>query len=350
LVVIGRSINIHKHLSMIQEAVGWENARYEEAYSGGQFGIKIEVTSEGIAAAAALHFQRPVRYIPSLTESMLLTPKRHPFDMSVKLGADSEGRLTALWMDFTVDNGAYLSIGQAPVNRALMMLSNSYRIPNVHALGRLVYTNNPWGAAARGAGPPQATFALECAMDMLADKLGIDRLEFRLRNSLRPGESKSTGAVAHQWPFPELCEAIRPHYERSVREARAHKSGPIRRGVGLAAGSFGIGQSGDSAIVSVELDPDDGITIYGAVADPGEGNDSMLTQLAAEYMGLPLDKIRLETRNSDLTTATGPAAGSRITYQVRDDGVGCQQPRTTQGSGAQHPLRREEEDPRAGRD
>ena len=316
LVVIGRSINIHKHLSMIQEAVGWENARYEEAYAGGQFGIKIEVTSEGIAAAAALHFRQPVRYVPSLAESMQISPKRHPFDMMLKLGADAEGRLTALSMDFTVDNGAYLSIGQAPVNRALMMLSNAYQIPNIDALGRLVYTNNPWGAAARGAGPPQAVFALECAMDMLAEKLGIDPLEFRLRNSLRPGESKSTGAVAKVWPFPEVCAAIRPHYERGVRDASQHKAGTVRRGVGVAAGSFGIGQSGDAAIVAVELDPDDGITIYGAVADPGEGNDSMLTQLAADCLGIPLDKVRLVTRDTDRTTATGPAAGSRITYMV----------------------------------
>jgi aldehyde oxidoreductase len=316
LVVIGRSINIHKHLSMIQEAVGWENARYEEAFAGGQFGIKIEVTSEGIAAAAALHFQRPVRYIPSVVESMQISPKRHPFDIHMKLGADANGRLTGLWTHFVCDNGAYMSISPAPINRALMMLSNSYQIPHVHALAQLVYTNNPWGAAARGAGPPQVTYALECMIDMLAEKMGIDPLEFRLRNSLKPGETKSTGAVARQWPFPEVCEAIRPHYERAVSDAKKHKAGTRKRGVGLGAGSFGIGQAGDSAIVAVELDPDDGITIYGAVADPGEGNDAMLTQLAADFMCLPLDKIKLQTRNTDLTTATGPAAGSRITFMV----------------------------------
>ncbi len=86
LVVVGRSINIHKHLAMLQEATGWENMRYEEAFVGGQFGIKIDVTSEGLTAAAAMHFRRPVRYIPSLQESMYLSPKRHPFDMKVKLG------------------------------------------------------------------------------------------------------------------------------------------------------------------------------------------------------------------------------------------------------------------------
>ena len=85
-------------------------------------------------------------------------------------GRTSEGKLTAYCNDFVVDKGAYYSIGHVVVHRALLMLSGSYHIPNVACPGRLVYTNNPWGSAARGAGPPQANFALECAMDMLAEK------------------------------------------------------------------------------------------------------------------------------------------------------------------------------------
>ena len=318
LVVIGRSINIHHHLSVLQDALGYENMRYEEAYSGGQFGIKVEITSEALAAAAALHFRRPVRYIPGLTESMYLTPKRHPFDMKVRLGVDQQGKLTALAMDFTVDNGAYHSNGSAILNRAIYMLSGSYYIPAVKALGRLVYTNNPWGAAARGAGPPQVNFALESAMDMLAEKIGMDPLEFRLINSLQPGQPKSTGRVVEQWPFPELIEAIRPHYHRARKEAADfnRQGGPLRRGVGLGAGAFGIAWPGDTANVAVELDPDGGLTVFAAAADPGEGNDAMFVQIAAHLMDLPMDKIRLVTRNTDQTTATGPAAGSRITYMV----------------------------------
>jgi aldehyde oxidoreductase len=318
LVVIGRSINIHHHLAMLQEALGYENMRYEEAYSGGQFGIKIEITSEGLAGAAALHFQRPVRYIPSLTESMYLSPKRHPFEMKVRLGADQRGELTAYAIDLIVDNGAYHSIGDRILTRALLMLSGSYYIPAVKALGKVVYTNNPWGSAARGAGPPQANFALEAAMDMLAEKIGMDPLEFRLINSLKPGQPKSTGRVVEQWPFPELVEAIRPRYDRARKEAADfnRKGGPLRRGVGLGTGAFGISYPGDSANVAVELDPDGGLAVFAAAADPGEGNDSMFVQIAAHLMDLPMDKIRLVTRGTDQTTATGPAAGSRITYMV----------------------------------
>ncbi len=316
LVIVGRSINIHYHLGMLQSALGWENMRYIEAFSGGQFGIKIDVITEGIAGAAAIHFKRPVRYIPSLAESMLATSKRHSFDMRVKLAADAEGRLTAYCNDFLVDNGAYHSIGHVVIYRALLMLSGSYHIPNVAARGRLLYTNNPWGSAARGAGPPQINFALECALDMLAEKLGIDPFELRLRNSLVPGQSRSTGRVVQEWPFPELMEAMRPHYQRAVKEAASSRSGKVKRGVGLGTGAFGIGGPGDTATAAVELDPDGGISVYAAAADPGEGNDSMLTQLAAECMGIGMDRVRLHTRDTGNTAASGPAAGSRVTYMI----------------------------------
>ena len=315
LVVVGRSINIHHHLHMLQEALGWENMRYEEAFVGGQFGLKIDVVSEGLCVAAAIHFKKPVRYIPSLHESMLMTPKRHPFCMEVKIGADTEGKLTAYCNDALIDNGAYHSMGSVVALRALMMLSGSYHIPNIKADMKLVYTNNPWGAAARGAGPPQANFALECAVDMLAHKLGMDPFEFRLKNLLKPGQSKSTGRTVTEWPVPGLMEAIKPHYDRARREA-AGPRGRFRRGVGLATGSFGIGGPGDQAMAAVELDADGGVSIYAAAADPGEGNDSMFIQMSAEVMGIPLDKVRLHSRSTDNTTASGPAAGSRITYMI----------------------------------
>ena len=316
LVIIGRSINIHHQLNMLQEALGWENMAYVEAYSGGQFGIKIDVTSEGIAGAAAIRFRRAVRYIPSLAESILMTSKRHKFDMNVKLAADAQGKLTAYSNHFFIDKGAYYSSGGV-LSRSLSTLHGSYNIPNVDASAKMVYTNNPYGSAARGAGQPQVSFALECAMDMLADKLGMDPFELRLRNSLKPGETTVTGWTVPEWPFPEIMHAIQPHYERAVKEAAAHnKEGIIKRGVGLATGAHGIGRTADHSLVAVELDADGGISVFAGAADPGEGNDSMLAQLTAQFMGVPMDKIRLHTRNTDNTTSTGPAAGSRITYMV----------------------------------
>lgn len=315
LVVIGRSINIHHHLMVLQEALGWNNMRYEQAFIGGQFGMKMDITAEGIAAAAALHFRRPTRYVCSLTESMQITTKRHPFKMKTVLGADKNGRLTTYLIDFIVENGAYTSAGKSVLNRALYMLSGSYDIPNVLAKGQLVYTNNAWGGAARGAGPPQVNFALESAMELLATKIGMDPLEFRLLNSLKPGGSISTGQIVDEWPYPGCLEALRPRYQRALKEAANHKEGRLRRGVGIAGGSFGIGRGGpDRSNVAVELDPDEGLTVYGSIADPGEGNDAMLTQIASHLTGISPKKIRLIICDTDRTPDSSSASGSRVTY------------------------------------
>ncbi len=315
LVVVGRSISIHQHLKTLQDALGWEDMRYFQAFSGGQFGIKADITAEGLAAAAALHVKRPVRYVCSLTESMWMTTKRHPFDMKVRLGADASGKLTGYEIDFTVDNGAYVSVGKSIVNRALYMLSGSYNIPNVEARARLVYTNNPAGGAARGAGPPQVNFALESAMELLAERLGSDPLELRLLNSLEPGQSISTGQVVDEWPYRGCLEEIRKHYERAKKDCASAGNGRLKRGVGLAGGSFGIGKGGpDRSQVAVELMPDGGLTVYGSVSDPGEGNDAMLTQIASHLTGIPAAKIRLETRDTGNTPDSSSASGSRVTY------------------------------------
>ena len=319
LVVIGRSVAIHIHLRQIREAVGWDNVRYKEPYVGGQFGIKASVTSEAVTAAAALHFKRPIRYVPSLRESMLTTTKRHPYRAKVKLAADANGHLTALCYDFTINKGAYADGGPgATMDRSLHMLQGPYHIPNIAAFGRVVYTNNATGGSARGAGPPETAFAIESAVDMLAEKLGIDPLDFRSMNSLRQGETKATGMIADQWPFPELCDAIKSHYLRAKKEAAAFnaKSGPLKRGVGLGAHSFGIGDPGDAAKLHLEIDPDDGVTIYAAVADPGEGNDSLLTQITADRLDLPLEKVRLYTRDTDKTVDEGGSWGSRQTLMA----------------------------------
>ena len=319
LVVVGRSINIHTHLAQIQEAVGYTNMRYKEAFSGGQFGIK------AVDYHRSCHRRRGITFQTSCT----LCPQHgridaHYFEtaclynMKVKLAADASGHITAYFNDFTVDKGAYTLLGVSAMMRSIYMMQGSYNIPNIKALGQTVYTNNASGGAARGAGPPQSNFALESAVDMLAEKLGIDPLEFRRMNSLKPGQTKSTGMVVQQWPFAELCDAIKPHYERAKKEAQAFnaKGGKLKRGVGIACHSFGIGDARRCRQMAIEIDPDDGVTIYAAVADPGEGNDSMLTQIAAHQLGLPLEKIRLYTRDTDKTVGMGPAAGSRMTLMA----------------------------------
>jgi aldehyde oxidoreductase len=316
LVLIGRSINIHAQAAWVKEAVGAEKIRYMEPFVGGQFGIKATTSTEGIAAAGAMHFKKAVRYIPSIQESMWMSSKRHPFEMKIKVGATKDGFLTGYWNEFTMDKGAYFLLGPIIPSRAFNMLNGPYHIPNIYADCKMAYTNNASGGAARGAGPPQVMFALESAIDELAEKLKIDPLEFRKKNALKVGEARSTGATILQTSFRELCDDIKPMYDRAKKDAKAFnaKAGKIRRGVGLAGMSFGIADSGDRGMVFVEIDKDDSVTIYAAIADPGEGNDSMLTQLAAQVLGLPLKRIKLHTRDTVGTVGMGPSAGSRMTY------------------------------------
>jgi aldehyde oxidoreductase len=249
---------------------------------------------------------------------MLMTSKRHSYRLKVKLAADTSGHITACFNNFTIDKGAYTINGTSPMMRSLYSLQGPYYFPNIKAFGQVVYTNNAFGGAARGAGPPQSNFAMESAVDMLAEKLGIDPLEFRRMNSLQIGQTKSTGMVVEEWPFVELCDVVKPHYERAKKDALAFNSqgGKLKRGVGVGCDSFGIGYCAETAQMAIEIDPDDGITIYAAVAEPGEGNDSMLSQIAAHQLGLPLEKVRLYTRDTDKTAGMGPAAGSRMTFMA----------------------------------
>jgi aldehyde oxidoreductase len=232
----------------------------------------------------------------------------------VRLGADSKGKLTGYEIYADVEKGAYTSTGETNITRSLAMLSGGYNIPNVFAEVKMIYTNNIWGGSARGAGPPQPNYALECAMDLLAAKLNMDPLKFRQLNVLQPGQSTSSGHVMDEWALDACLKKIEPEYKKALKEAAAFKSKNIRRGVGLAASGYGIGTPLDKSEVAVELDADGGMKIYGSVADPGEGTDAMLTQIAAHFLPMPREKIRLVTRDSGRTPNSGMAASSRQTF------------------------------------
>ena len=121
--------------------------RYKEAFSGGQFGIKAVITTEAVTAAAALHFKRPIRFVPSLEESMIMTSKRHAYKLKVKLAADAGGHITACFNDFTVDKGAYTLLGPSAMMRTIYMMQGPYYFPNIKALwARLFIPTMPSGA------------------------------------------------------------------------------------------------------------------------------------------------------------------------------------------------------------
>ena len=233
----GRSINIHLHMQTLQEALGWEAIRYEEPFAGGQFGIKVEVITEGIAGAAALHFNRAVRYVPSLAESMLITSKRHPFDIETRLG---RGRRRAPDRD---------GDGHHRRQRRVHVAGPGDRQPGAAHAHQLVPRAQPGGDArgsstrtTRGAAPPagpgrpRPTTPSSARWTCWPRRWGSTRSSSGAATRCKPGEAKATGHVVTEWPFPGLCDAIEGRYEAALADAaRQPADGPVRRGVGLGA-------------------------------------------------------------------------------------------------------------------
>jgi xanthine dehydrogenase molybdenum-binding subunit len=173
------------------------SVRVIQTVTGGGFGGKDDITTEILASLAALKTARPVKVRFDRSESMRTTTKRHAVLIRARLGADRDGRLLALQAEVYADKGAYASLGGYVIKKCGLHLSGPYYVPNIKADTYAVYTNNPPGGAMRGFGVPQAAFAHESLMDMLAERLGLDPWEIRYRNALAPGLSTGTGHVLH---------------------------------------------------------------------------------------------------------------------------------------------------------
>jgi CO/xanthine dehydrogenase Mo-binding subunit len=173
--------------------ISHNQVRIESPLVGGGFGGKIFMTIEPLLALLAKATGRPVRMALTREESILSSTKRHPYILRYKIGADAGGRLTAMVADLVADVGAYSDASPIIAWYSIGFLGGQYRCKNVQVNSRFVLTNNPSGTAMRGVGSAQITFALEGALDSLAEKLEMDPFEFRKRNYLAKGESLSTG-------------------------------------------------------------------------------------------------------------------------------------------------------------
>ncbi|MFN3461684.1 MAG: molybdopterin-dependent oxidoreductase, partial [Oceanibaculum sp.] len=213
---------------------------------GGGFGSKLDLSVQPYVALAAWVTGKPVRLVYSRTESILSTTKRHPGRMRVKVGADADGKLVAMDFQGDFNTGAYASWGPTVANRVPVHASGPYFIPHYRALTRAVHTHVVPAGAFRGFGVPQATIAQEQLYDMLADKVGIDRLHFRLLNALGPDQPTVTGQVLGRGTGIRACfEALQPHWARARAEAAAANAAPspVRRGVGVAGMWYGCGNT-----------------------------------------------------------------------------------------------------------
>ncbi|MBI2880800.1 MAG: molybdopterin-dependent oxidoreductase, partial [Candidatus Tectomicrobia bacterium] len=206
----------------------------------------------------------------------------------------------------------------AVISRTAVHATGPYFIPNVRARSRSAYTNTPiQGGQMRGFGVPQCAFALEQQMDVLADRLGIDPLEFRRRNALEVGMETATGQrLKASVGMRASLEALRPAYERMRERAAAGSREGRRLGVGLGGMWYGIGKTGmpNASTVRVEIESDGGVVLYSDCADIGQGSDMVLRMICAETLGAPLEAIRLHVPDTDATPPSGMTCASRQTY------------------------------------
>ena len=296
-----------------------ESVRIVPTACGGGFGGKLDLSVQPLVGIAAWLLKRPVACIYTRPESMAATTKRHPARVSARFGCDADGKLVACDVSATFDTGAYASWGPTVANRVPVHAMGPYAVPHVRTWGEAFFTNGPPAGAFRGFGVPQAAIAHEAMMDDLADQLGIDRLEFRHRNALRAGDTTATGQVlAHSAGLAQCLDALRPHWKKAQHEVVAFnaKAGIRRRGVGIGCMWYGIGNTSMSnpSRMRVGLSPAGTLTLYNGAVDIGQGSNTILTQIAADALGLPAVQFALVQGDTDLTADAGKTSASRQTF------------------------------------
>jgi CO/xanthine dehydrogenase Mo-binding subunit len=295
---------------------------------GGAFGGKAELAVQPHAALLACKTLRPVKVVRTREESIRAHVKRHPMVIEYKSGADHDGLLTAVQVKVIGDTGPYANAGFEVVGFATEMSTGPYKVANGCLEGYTVLTNNPICGAMRGFGLPQVTFAYERQMDLLADRLGLDALEIRLRNAIEKGSVLGTGAKVYQSPGLKevLAEATNRAGWATRHSLERHPAPHLRRGVGLACCWQGTGFGAnlpDHASAQVEMVSDGGVIVRCAAPDMGQGAYNVVTQIVAEELQLPLDKINLLAPDTSSALDCLSAEASRQTYVVGNAVLGA---------------------------
>ncbi|HEX5795991.1 MAG TPA: molybdopterin cofactor-binding domain-containing protein, partial [Geminicoccaceae bacterium] len=296
-----------------------ERVRILPTACGGGFGGKLDVSVQPLLALAASMVDRPVALVYERPESMASSTKRHPARIRARLGCDAEGRLQAFAATADFDTGAYASWGPAVAGRVPVHAMGPYRVPHVAARGRALFTNGPPSGAFRGFGVPQAAIAHEALMDDLALRLGIDRLSFRLRNALRAGDLTATGQrLAASVGLAACLEALRPRWQGLLDEVDAFNlnTREHRQGIGIGCMWYGIGNTAlpHPSTIRLGLTRAGRLVLYSGAVDIGQGANTILSQIAADALGVPVARIDLVTGDTDRTADAGKTSASRQTF------------------------------------
>jgi len=310
---------------------------------GGAFGGREDMSVQIVLALATwrLHqrgISRPVKIIWSREESIIGHHKRHPYILRTRWGATREGKVIAAEVEVIADGGAYAYTSTKVLGNATLMCTGPYVIPNVNVDSYAVYTNNIPGGAFRGFGGPQGAFAAETQMNRLAEALSMDPVELRMRNILHEGDLLSVGT-----PLPEgvslhqvveTCASsagwskTEQGWKRSFEITNPSQS-PIQRGIGFAAAFKNVGFSfgmKDNAWATVELhgaEEIERVVVHHAGADVGQGAHSAFVLMAAEAVGVALEKVELIASDTATSDNSGSSSASRMTFMAGNSIIGA---------------------------
>ncbi|MDQ7070389.1 MAG: molybdopterin-dependent oxidoreductase [Rhodobacterales bacterium] len=287
---------------------------------GGGFGAKLDLSVQPFLALGAIKTGQPVRLCYSRVESMQSTTKRHPADMRLTIGANRDGTLQGFVFDGDFNTGAYASWGPTVANRVPVHASGPYRIADYRATSRAVHTHNPPSGAFRGFGVPQAAIAQESLFDELAEKLGMDALDFRILNALDDNVQTVCGQVFEQGIGIKAClQALRDvwkYEQNAVQKVNNAGGGQMRRGVGLAAGWYGCGNTSlpNPSTIKAGITRAGDIVLHQGAMDIGQGANTVISQIFAKALGVPVAAITRVGPDTDVTPDAGKTSASRQTF------------------------------------
>lgn len=293
-----------------------EKVRVIQLPTGGAFGGKEDVIFHHILALAALKFNCPVKITLSRRESLTVVQKKHGTLYHAGLGLDKDGSFTALTVDITTDKGAYAALGFDIVENMMAFSGGPYFIPEVRIDGKSVYTHNVMSGAMRGFGANQSNFVIESLVDMAARETGIDPIELRLKNALRPGLPTVTDHVLEPG-LPGVEEVL-----TAARKALKQEEAPpvpegMKPGFGIACGvkNIGFGHSlPESAGAKVELTADGSCHLYVTHHEYGQGASIGQARIASEVLAIPIDRVIIHGPDTGTTPYTGATTASRQTF------------------------------------
>ncbi len=280
-----------------------DQVQVELVSNGGAFGGKEDMSIQAHAALLAFHTQLPVKVLLSRDESIRLHPKRHPLTMKYTLGADEEGRLTALKAHIVGDTGAYASVGDKVLERAAGHACGVYRVPNVEVEALTVYTNNPPSGAFRGFGVNQTAFAIEGLLDRLAERVGIDGYEVRDRNILEQGDMFGPGQIMGEGlGIRQTLEAVKEDYKSAQFAGIACGI----KNTGIGNGMADIGRS------LIRIESVDSIVVYTGFTEMGQGLYTILRQVVCHQTGVDADLVEVKV-DTTYPVECGMTTASRAT-------------------------------------